>query len=954
MKEFGKNWQKYYQVGVFKEKGFARKSCVSCGVSFWTLDEKRIKCGNPPCENYGFIGKKMAKKRNYVKTWAEFEKFFTEHGHTSIPRYPVIDRWRPDLFFTIASIQDFQRLDRGKMTFVYPSNPLVVPQVCLRFPDIPSVGLSGRHMTSFIMSGQHAFNYPKEGYFKDKCIELNYEFLTKNMGVKPKDLVYIEDVWNMPDFSAFGPSLETYVGGLEVVNSVFMEFQADRTGFKPLDTRVIDVGWGHERLVWLSNGTNTIYDCVFGDLVKKMVKYTGIKINEDLFSKYSKLAGGLNIDEVKDLDKTRKSIADSIGIPVKQLVEEIEPIRAMYAIADHTRTLLFALSDGGIPSNTGGGYNLRVLLRRCFAFIEEYNLNLNLLGLAEKHAEYLKPMFPELSENIENLGKILKLEEDKYRGTLNQGRRIVESLIDNKEEITEQKIAKLYESNGITPELVKQVAKERNVEIEIPENFYEHISSKHIMQKEKEKEIDLDISGLPDTKLLFYDKIQDKEFKGNVIRVIKSKEGKYWISLDQTLFYPEGGGQENDTGYIADLKVIDVQKFGKTVLHKVDSSKVNLKEGQEITGKIDWDRRIQLRNHHTAIHIINGVVKKILGKHAWQAGTHKSPEKAHLDVIHHNLLTNEEVKEIEDKANEIVKESIKTNSSFVERGQAEQKFGLGIYQGGHIPEKTLRILEIPGHDIEACSGTHVPNTGEIGKIKITNVEKVQDGVIRITIKAGKAEEDFEKNNIQLIQQLAKAINISGFLELKLPEKIDGDYSVDQIKKSSDAFVVPVDHLKKNFEKFYLEILNDRKELVMLSKSQEPLLRYQAKDLEDACKYIFSLWKKQKKELEKVRLEASKDIVESMLAKIKDNKLFEITKMDRKQMVTTASEIASRNPEATVIIANELGDIVGMSQKEDMEKTIKDICSRAGGSGGGRKEFAQGKVELSKLLKIMGK
>jgi len=164
-KEFEKNWKKYYNIDLFKEKNFERKKCLSCGTFFWTMDKERQKCGNQPCQDYEFIGKKYTKKKlDYIKTWKLFEKFFIENEHRSIPRYPVVDRWRPDLFFTIASIQDFQRVDRGEMSFVYPFNPLVVPQVCLRFPDIPSVGLSGRHMTSFIMSGQHAFNYPKEGY----------------------------------------------------------------------------------------------------------------------------------------------------------------------------------------------------------------------------------------------------------------------------------------------------------------------------------------------------------------------------------------------------------------------------------------------------------------------------------------------------------------------------------------------------------------------------------------------------------------------------------------------------------------------------------------------------------------------------------------------------------------------------------------------------------------------
>ena len=948
-KEFEKEWQKNYSVELFKQKGFERKQCHSCSAFFWTLDQERKKCGNPPCEDYNFIGNKLAKKKlDYVKMWKEFEKFFVENGHTSTQRYPVIDRWRPDLFFTIASIQDFQRIDLGKMNFVYPANPLVVPQVCLRFPDIPSVGLSGRHLTSFIMSGQHAFGYPKEGYFKDRCMELDFGFLNGKLGVDPKDLVYVEDLWHMPDFSAFGPSIETYIGGLEVGNHVFMEFQATKTGFTNLDIKVNDTGWGHERLVWLSNGTNTIYDCVFGDLVEKMKKYTGIKVDKNIFEKFSKLAGRLNIDEAKNLEKTREEIAKSIGVSVKDLVEQIEPLRALYAIADHTRTLLFAVSDGGFPSNVGGGYNLRVLFRRCLAFMDEYNLNLNLVGISEKHAEFLKPMFPELKENIDNLSKIFSIEEEKYKKTLKQARSTIEILLDKKEKFNGEKVAKLYESQGITPELIKQIAKEKKVPVEIPEDFYEHLSSKHIIQKEEEKEIDLDLSNLPDTKLLFYENPDKKVFDAKIIRITKD-----WIVLDQTLFYPESGGQENDTGFLEGKKILDVQKFSHIVVHKVDDIKP-FKVGQLVNGKVNWDRRLQLRRHHTSIHILNGAVKKVLGKHAWQAGTHKSEDKATLDITHYQNLTTEEVEKIETLANEIVKKSIKTESNFVPRGEAEKKFGLGIYQGGHIPEKTLRILEIPGHDTEACSGTHVLDTAEIEKILIVSTEKIQDGIIRLTIKAADAAGKYTKQTVELYSSLVEKLNQSKLIELS--QRKDDKTLTKTLQQAADVLSVSIDHLESNINNFISEILDQQEEINKLKKivgeKPETLQKHKAENLDDASNHLFELWKTQRKQLESLRTNAAKSSTQNLLKKAKDNQIFDVVNLQRKELTLLASELLKTNENLSIILANETGDIIGMSNKDDMEKRIKDICSKCNGAGGGNKNFAQGKVELSKLLKIM--
>ena len=402
--KFSSEWKRHYHVEIFAERGFQRRKCKVCNEYFWSLKEKET-CG---CEKYEFIGNPVTKKKtDYIETWKIFENFFAKHDHTPINRYPVIDRWRPDLFFTMASIQDFQRIDQGNMVFEYPAENLIVPQVCLRFNDIPNVGVTGRHHTSFIMSGQHSFG----GYWKDRCIELNFKFLTEAMGIPEEEIVYKEDVWAMPDFSAFGPCIETFCLGLELANSVFMQFTKTGNTYKELPLKVIDVGWGHERLVWFSQGTPTGYDAVFGPVIKWMKKQSGLKEN-DLFRKYAALAGNMDIDEVHDIDKARLRIAKTLGVSLKELKEIVEPFQALYAIADHTKTLLFAITDAGIPSNTGGGYNLRVILRRALSFLKEFEFPFSLEKIAELHAKYLYPLFPELSENLNLFSKIIEVEKE--------------------------------------------------------------------------------------------------------------------------------------------------------------------------------------------------------------------------------------------------------------------------------------------------------------------------------------------------------------------------------------------------------------------------------------------------------------------------------------------------------------------------------------------------------------
>ena len=202
---------RYYKVSLFDKIGFKRQRCINCGKFFWTTVE-RNQC--PDHENYGFIGNPPTIKRlDYISAWRETEQYFASNHHSIISRYPVVCRWREDLFFTIASIVDFQRLMSSKIIFELPANPLVVPQMCLRFNDIENVGLTGRHYTGFCMIGQTCNADAPGGYWKDRCIELDYGPLTKGLGINSKDITFVEDVWM--GAGAFGCSLEYFVCGLE-------------------------------------------------------------------------------------------------------------------------------------------------------------------------------------------------------------------------------------------------------------------------------------------------------------------------------------------------------------------------------------------------------------------------------------------------------------------------------------------------------------------------------------------------------------------------------------------------------------------------------------------------------------------------------------------------------------------------------------------------------------------
>ncbi|MBI4176974.1 MAG: alanine--tRNA ligase [Candidatus Aenigmarchaeota archaeon] len=876
IKEFQKNPSKYWKVEMFEDNGFTRKVCAKCGKFFWSVS--KATCGDTSCEDYGFIGASATKRRfGYIEMWKEFEKFFSKNSHHSMPRYPVVSRWRPDLFFTIASIQDFQRLDAGGLTFEYPADRLVVPQVCLRFPDIPNVGVTGKHHTSFIMAGQHAFGYPKTGYWKDRCIELNFEFLTGAMGIDKSELTYIEDLWAMPDMSAFGPCVETFARGLELVNSVFMQFTSKGGRKSELPIKVVDVGWGLERLTWFSQGVPTSYDATFG----KVADYLKSRIDYDhgLFMKYASFAGALNIDEIKDVRAARGLIAKKIGVDESALHRKVAPLQAVYSIADHTKTLLYAISDGGLPSNVGGGYNLRVILRRALAFIDEMKLGIKLPEICAMHAEFLRPLDPKLTESLADVEKIIDFESDRFSSSRAKAAKIVEVIVNQGVEIDDEKMAKLYESQGVTPEMIKTYAEQRNVEINIPENFYETLSRKHMGHKEEEKKFSHDLSRVKPTKQLYYDGV--KNFRAKILEIFNGRH----IVLDRTGFYPTSGGQIHDVGRLNGFDVVNVEKYNNVIVHTIDGK---YKGAKTVKCDVDWTRREQLMKNHTATHIMNAAARIVLGKHVNQAGAEKTVEKARLDITHYKSLSDDEVDRIEDTANQIIARKIRLNKTVMTRSDAERAHGSMIYQGGAVPSVNIRVVEIPGYDVEACGGTHCDSTSDVKAIKILKTERIQDGLVRLEFAAGsKAWEDLKKKE-------------------------------ELLKKSAEVFNVPADQLPATAQRFFDEWKEKDKSIEKL-KAEVAFLK--AENLRGKIRdnRLFHILPYSREQLI--------EIAEAMAS-------------DHPKLLVV---LAGVNGE---IIGKR-----GTQSEESVSEIVSDICKKCGGSGGGSTSFAQGRGELAKIRSV---
>ena len=737
LSKFSTDPERYYKVKLFENEGFMRKSCTICKRFYWTIDENRINCPDHSDDTYSFIGNPPTKKRfDYTQAWKEVESFFKKNGHTSVSRYPVVCRWRDDLYFTIASIVDFQRVMGNKVVFEFPANPLVVPQTSLRFKDLENVGVTGRHFSSFCMIGQHSIPN-SQGYWKDECIDLDYRLVTEQFGVDKKEVVFVEDVWE--GGGSFGSSLEFFVKGLELGNAVFTEFQGDLSNYRTLDQQIIDMGAGLERFAWITMGTPTAYDCCFGPITGNLIEQTGINTDSELLARYfTEIAK--NFERFSDLSEVRKNAIKSAGLSNEQMDKIITPIEGIYLIIDHIRTLIFAISDGALPSNVGGGYNLRIMLRRIISTMNRLSLKFDINDMIDMQIDYLNDTYPELEETREDVKTIIAIEADRYENSKSRMQKIVSKL---NQKPTVDDLIRLYESDGVTPDYLKEM----KVISDIPSTFYSKLSELHQSKKQKEQD-QLSLEGLPETELLYYAD-DPKEFDAKVL-----KSFDQYVVLDRTSFYARGGGQEPDHGTIEGFDVVDVSKHGNIVLHELKEGAI--KEGDTVSCVVDSKRRGDITKNHTSTHILNSSSRSILGSWVWQHSAFKEEDHARLDITHHSALTDDEIVKIENLANSVVKKNMSVTIENFDRGTAEQKYGFKIYQGGIVPVKSVRIVSIEDFDIEACGGTHVKKTGEIKLVKITRTKRIQDGVVRIEFVSGDTALDYAKqHDVDLARESAE-------------------------------------------------------------------------------------------------------------------------------------------------------------------------------------------------------
>jgi len=886
-----------------------RKQCPKCGEHFWTQNSDQQTCQEATsqgCAFYTFINDPPTSRSYTLPQMREaFLSFFEKNGHTRIKPYPVVARWRDDIYLTHASIIDFQPYVTDGIA-PPPANPLVISQPCIRMVDIANTGPTfGRHLTIFEMGGAHAFNYPdKEIYWKDQTVRYHHAFVTEALGVRSDEVVYKEGVW--VGGGNAGPDVECIIRGLEVATLVFMMYKVVNDKFVQLPIRTVDTGYGMDRYTWLSQGTVSGFHAVYGDLLDEIFRMAGMaRLDSKLLARVAEVSGLVILDKTASRAAMRSRVAEIVGMNTAELDRLLLPVENAFAVADHTKTLSFILSEGVVPSNIQEGYLARLIFRRTYRLLRMLNIPDKLYDIMGMQIDMWSKDFPHLGEMRGEIMEMLKVEEEKFEETITRGKGMVKRICyelkaKGRRGIPVSTLTELYDSHGLPPEIVEQTAQEEGLRVEIPDDFYALVAQRHMQvskpAEEEAKSAAFDaaaVSSLPETKQLYYQDQYMKEFEAKVLRTLK----RDWVILDRTCFYPEGGGQPADTGYLlfdgGKSEVVDVQKAGRVIVHRVKGPVPA--EKSVVKGMINWDFRLSLMKNHTATHVIGGAARRVLGQHVWQFGTQKGVETSRLDISHYRRLTLEETQKIETLANQAVLSDIKVETAWLPRNEAEDRYGFRLYQGGAVPGKEIRVVRIGDWDVEACAGTHLGGTGEIGFIKIVHSERVQDGVERLVYSIGIPAVKAVQRNEQLLFRV------------------------------SEILTAPVEKLDKTAEKLMRELKEANAERRKLVK--EVAVR-------DGAKLDEQAGESEAKEIGGVKV-LVRDFRESA---------------DVDRMVQTANEMIRRDGKLVTVFYGTDGrsarmvvmaGAAALEKGVDASEIVREASAVLGGGGGGKANFAQG-------------
>ncbi|AYF08391.1 alanine--tRNA ligase [Bacillus wiedmannii] len=843
-----------------------------------------------------------------------FLDFFQEKGHAVEPSASLVPHEDPSLLWINSGVATLKKYFDGR---VIPQNPRITnAQKSIRTNDIENVGKTARHHTFFEMLG----NFSIGDYFKEEAITWAWEFLTSDkwigfdkellsvtihpedeeaftiwnekMGVPKERIIRLEEnFWDIGEGPS-GPNTEIfydrgeaygndfsdpelYPGGeneryLEVWNLVFSQFNHNPDGsYTPLPKKNIDTGMGLERMTSIVQDVPTNFDT---DLFMPMIGATESISGE----KYR------NGDLEKDM--------------------------AFKVIADHIRTVTFAVGDGALPSNEGRGYVLRRLLRRAVRYSKKLNINRPFMfELVPVVGEVMKDFYPEVLEKKDFIAKVVKNEEERFHETLHDGEAILAEVITKAKEEKTTVISgvdafRLYDTYGFPIELTEEYAEEAGMTVD-----QEGFESEMEKQRERARAARQDVDSMQVQGGVLGEVKVASEFVGygtvatesNVVALVKNgeytdslqagEEGQ--LMLDVTPFYAESGGQIADRGYLlADgVKVLvkDVQKApnGQN-LHKVVVEEGTLTKDAAVKAIIDTKNRSSVVKNHTATHLLHQALKDVLGTHVNQAGSLVTSERLRFDFSHFGQVQADELEKIERIVNEKIWESIDVEISQKAIEEAKEMGAMALF--GEKYGDVVRVVQVGDYSLELCGGCHVDNTASIGIFKIVAESGIGAGTRRIEAVTGKSAYELMNDQVGLLKEAAGKMKTN---PKDILTRVDGLFAeVKQLQKENESLAAKLSNIE-------------------------------AGNLTDSVMTV--------------------DGVNVLAAKVNVADMNNLrTMMDdlKNKLESAVVVLASVNDDKVNILAGVTKDLI--SQGYHAGKLVKEVASRCGGGGGGRPDMAQ--------------
>ncbi|KXG43131.1 alanine--tRNA ligase [Tepidibacillus decaturensis] len=759
------------------------------------------------------------KKMSSHEIRQRFLDFFISKGHKIEPSASLIPYDDPSLLWINSGVATLKPYFDGRKT---PENPRITnSQKSIRTNDIENVGKTARHHTFFEMLG----NFSIGDYFKKEAIHWAWEFLTdeKWMGFDPNKLsvtIHPEDdeayqIWHheigIPDERIVrlednfwdigeGPSgpnteifydrgehycdssdPECYPGGenerfLEIWNLVFSQFNHNPDGsYTPLPRKNIDTGMGLERMASVVQEVETNFDTdLFLPIIETVANLAGVTYHKD-----------------RETDV------------------------ALKVIADHIRTIVFAIGDGALPSNEGRGYIIRRLLRRAVRYGKTIGIEKPFLySITSLVGEIMKHYYPEVLDKKEFIEKVIRTEEERFHETLTEGLSILEQMVKEAKEqgrkvISGEEAFKLYDTYGFPLDLTEDFAAEHQLSVD-QQGFEVQMEQ----QRERARAARQDVDSMRVQGGVLAD-IKDKsEFVGYNEWVVNdtiishllvqdqlvdfvTENQKAQVLLTKTPFYAESGGQIADQGLIKGkngelMKVLDVMKAPNGQhLHHVEVVKGSFKTGDQVLAEIDREARRSIVKNHTATHLLHQALKDILGGHVNQAGSLVAADRLRFDFSHFGAISEKELAEVEQKVNQQIWANQGVNVMIKPIQEAKEMGAMALF--GEKYGEVVRVVQVGDYSLELCGGCHVNNSAEIGLFKIISESSIGAGIRRIEAVTGKYAYEYLNGQLATLKSLAKELKST---LSDVPQKVEGlQLTIKELQKENESLKAKLSHIE---------------------------------------------------------------------------------------------------------------------------------------------------------------